>query len=82
MNLKLNSLYILFFLAILTSCASTQSCPSVEDEPVSTCRAHEACGTHSFAGFASAAFGGLNSGGALSSCIDRELQAQAINNRR
>ncbi len=42
--MKFKKLSIYFMILFLSSCATSRMCPSVEAEPVSTCRAKAECG--------------------------------------
>ncbi len=76
---------ILCLPGFLLACASPRSCPSVDEEVISVCRAEVACGRGTGARAAALFFGGMGSGLAggrnegkdsYNRCIDRQLSAQ------
>jgi len=81
--------YLIAFV-LLSGCASAKAktCPSVSEEPISTCRAEVACGKGKASTAVGAFFGGFSAGMNHQSntavdnynlCIDRDLDAQKTN---
>ena len=76
-------------LAILSvSCASVPKCPSVLDQPVSSCRAEVDCGSGSFSTGLGMMISGMGAGmngqrnlavDNYNSCVERNLSAQKAN---
>lgn len=89
MHRKVCVLLILLHLEILAGCATLRSCPDVEDEPVSVCRAEVACGrgkpTLALGMILSGMGGGLSRTNRNSAsenydrCVENELSAQRAN---
>jgi hypothetical protein len=76
-------------LTVTTACASSQKCPDVSEEAVSSCRAEVACGKGKFSTALAMILGGMGAGASGSSrnqasdnydtCVARNLSAQKAN---
>lgn len=68
----------------LSSCASKEVCPDINQEPVSYCRAKQACTKNKTLAFIGVFLGGIGGGrndaaNTIESCVDRNISAQKAN---